>query len=71
MKRNIYFNGNLIDRTDELQAPCLDTNGTTYDEAAKPENQDLFTAISHLTVRGSTVSLTFIKTPTTSTRSRT
>lgn len=49
MKRNIYFDGKLIDRTDELQAECLDTIGTTYDEAAKPENQDLCTAISHLT----------------------
>ena len=49
MKRNIYFNGNLIDRTDELQTPCLSTIGTTYDEAAKPENQALLTAVSHLT----------------------
>ena len=49
MKRNIYFNGQLIDRDDELQQRCLDTIGTTYDEAAKPENQELLTAISHLT----------------------
>ena len=49
MKRNIYFNGSLIDRTDEIQMACLDTIGTTFDEAAKPENQDLLTAISHLT----------------------
>ena len=49
MKRNIYHNGQLIDRTDELQMDCLNTIGTTYDEAAKPENQDLCTAISHLT----------------------
>ena len=49
MKRNIYFDGRLIDRTDELQQDCFDTIGTTYDEAAKPENQDLCTAISHLT----------------------
>ena len=49
MKRNIYHNGELIDRTDELQMDCLNTIGTTYDEAAKPENQDLCTAISHLT----------------------
>ena len=41
MKRNIYFNGNLIDRTDELQKACLNTIGATYDEAAKPENQGL------------------------------
>jgi len=49
MKRNVYLNGQLIDRTDEVQKRCLDTIGTTYDEAAKPENQELMTAISHLT----------------------
>jgi aromatic ring hydroxylase len=49
MKRNVYFNGELIDRTGELQMPCLNTIGTTYDEAEKPENQELCTAISHLT----------------------
>jgi Aromatic ring hydroxylase len=49
MKRNIYFDGQLIDRTDELQTHCLNTIGLTYDEAEKPENADLMTAISHLT----------------------
>ena len=49
MKRNIYFDGELIDRTDERQMECLDVMGTTFDEAAKPENQELCTAISHLT----------------------
>src|SRR4030042_2679865 len=49
MKRNIYYDGALIDRPDPLQAECLDVMGTTFDEAAKPENQDLCTAISHLT----------------------
>ena len=49
MKRNLYHDGHLIDRTDELQKDCLNTIGLTYDEAAKPENQDLCTAISHLT----------------------
>ena len=49
MKRNIYFDGSLIDRTDELQMACLNTIGTTFDEAAKPENQALLTAVSHLT----------------------
>jgi len=49
MKRNIYFNGELIDRTDERFMDTLNTIGTTFDEAAKPENQDLLTAISHLT----------------------
>ncbi|MDD5288532.1 MAG: 4-hydroxyphenylacetate 3-hydroxylase N-terminal domain-containing protein, partial [Dehalococcoidales bacterium] len=49
MKRNLYYDGELIDRTDEIQQPCLDTIGSTYDEAAKPENEELCTAISHLT----------------------
>ncbi len=49
MKRNLYHNGQLLDRTDELQMDCINTIGTTYDEAAKPENQELCTAISHLT----------------------
>jgi aromatic ring hydroxylase len=49
MKRNVYHDGQLIDRTDELQMDCLNTIGTTYDEAARPENQELCTAISHLT----------------------
>jgi 4-hydroxybutyryl-CoA dehydratase / vinylacetyl-CoA-Delta-isomerase len=49
MKRNVYYDGALIDRTDELQARCLDVMGTTFEEAAKPESQDLCTAISHLT----------------------
>jgi len=38
MRRNVYFNGELIDRTDELQMDCLNTIGTTFDEAARPEN---------------------------------
>jgi aromatic ring hydroxylase len=49
MKRNTYFDGQLMDRTDERQQRCLNTIGITYDEAEKPENQDLMTAISHLT----------------------
>jgi len=49
MRRNIYFDGELIDRNDERQMDCINTLGTTYDEAAKPENQELLTAISHLT----------------------
>ena len=49
MKRNVYFNGQKIDRADELQINCINTIGTTYDEAAKPENADLLLAKSHLT----------------------
>ncbi len=49
MKRNVYYDGQLIDRTDELQSDCINVMGTTYDEAAKPENETLMTATSHLT----------------------
>lgn len=49
MKRNLYFNGEKIDRLDECQQACLDVMGITFDEAAKPENADLLTAKSHLT----------------------
>jgi aromatic ring hydroxylase len=49
MKRNVYFNGELIDRAGELQMPCINTLGTTYEEALKPENEELCTATSHLT----------------------
>jgi len=49
MKRNLYFNGEKIDRTDERQMPCINTIGLTFDEAQKPENADLLLAKSHLT----------------------
>jgi aromatic ring hydroxylase len=49
MKRNLYLDGQLLDRTDELHMQCLDVMGTTFDEAWRPENQDLMTAVSHLT----------------------
>jgi aromatic ring hydroxylase len=49
MRRNLYYDGDLMDRTDERQMNCINTLGTTFEEAAKPENQDLCTAISHLT----------------------
>jgi len=49
MKKNIYFNGELIDRLDELQLPCIDTIGTTYDVIDDPEYTDLILAKSHLT----------------------
>jgi aromatic ring hydroxylase len=49
MRRNVYYDGERISRTDERQMDCINTIGTTFDEAAKPENQDLCTAISHLT----------------------
>ncbi len=49
MKRNVYFNGERINRTDEIQMDCINTIGTTYEEALKPENEGLCTATSHLT----------------------
>lgn len=49
MGRNVYFNGEKIDRDSELHLNCLDVIGITFDEAEKPENADLMTAISHLT----------------------
>ncbi|MCJ7743681.1 MAG: hypothetical protein MUO99_03880 [Dehalococcoidales bacterium] len=49
MRQNVYYDGERISRTDERQMDCINTIGTTFDEAAKPENQDLCTAISHLT----------------------
>jgi len=49
MRRNLYLDGELIDRTDERQMDCINTIGTTFDEAARLENQELCTTISHLT----------------------
>lgn len=49
MRRNIYVNGNLIDRDDEMQADCVNTIGTTFDFANDPEHAELHTATSHLT----------------------
>ncbi len=49
MGRNVYFDGEKIDRDCELQMDCLNVIGTTFDEAEKPENADLMTATSHLT----------------------
>jgi aromatic ring hydroxylase len=49
MKRNVYVNGEKVDRTDEMHRPTLEVMGTTFDEALKPENTGLLTATSHLT----------------------
>jgi aromatic ring hydroxylase len=49
MRRNIYVNGQKIDRDDELQMDCLNTIGLTFDYANNPEYADLCTATSHLT----------------------
>jgi aromatic ring hydroxylase len=49
MRRNIYYDGHLIDRTDELQMDCINTIGFTFDAAHDPKFQDLVLAKSHLT----------------------
>jgi aromatic ring hydroxylase len=49
MRRNVYIDGNKIDRDDELQMDCINTIGLTFDYAADPKYQDLCTATSHLT----------------------
>ena len=46
MKRNLYYNGEKIDRLDEHQMPCINTIGTTYDEAEKPENATIVSELS-------------------------
>jgi len=49
MRRNVYVNGEKIDRDDEMQKPALDVMGLTFEYAQDPEYQDLVTATSHLT----------------------
>ena len=61
MKRNLYHNGEKIDRDDELQMPALNVMGVTFDGAQDPELEDLCTATSHLTGERSAVSLIYIK----------
>ena len=48
-RRNIYFDGNLIDRTDELQMACINTMSIPYELAQDPKNADLMLAKSHIT----------------------
>ncbi|MFP3999595.1 MAG: 4-hydroxyphenylacetate 3-hydroxylase family protein [Desulfobacterales bacterium] len=49
LRRNLYFNGEKIDRDDEMQMQAINVMGVTFDEAASPEGADLCTATSHLT----------------------
>lgn len=49
MRRNLYFNGAKIDRTDVAQEKVLNVMGVTFDAANDPELKDLCTATSHLT----------------------
>ncbi|TGE36397.1 aromatic ring hydroxylase [Desulfosporosinus fructosivorans] len=49
MKRNLYFNGGMIDRLDPLQEGALNVMGLTFDAAWDPASKDLCTATSHIT----------------------
>jgi len=49
MRRNLYFDGNKIDRADEVQQKVLNVMGVTFDAVNDPELKDLCTATSHLT----------------------
>ncbi|MBS4023344.1 MAG: aromatic ring hydroxylase [Dethiobacter sp.] len=49
MNRNLYTNGEKIDRLDERQQGAINVMGLTYDAAWDPASKDLCTATSHLT----------------------
>ncbi len=49
MKKNLYYDGEKIDRLDERQMPTINTIGMTFDLAEDPEFKDLMLVKSHLT----------------------
>ena len=49
MKKNLYYDGEKIDRLDERQMPTLNTIGMTFDLADHPDYKDLMLVKSHLT----------------------
>jgi 4-hydroxybutyryl-CoA dehydratase/vinylacetyl-CoA-Delta-isomerase len=49
MKKNIYYDGERIDRLDERHIPTINTMGTTFEVVDDPEFKDLILAKSHLT----------------------
>jgi aromatic ring hydroxylase len=49
MKKNIYYDGEKIDRLDERQMPTINTIGMTFDLAKHPDYKDLMLVKSHLT----------------------
>jgi len=49
MRRNIFVDGEKIDRDDELQMPTIDVMGMTFEYAQDPKHEELMTAKSHLT----------------------
>lgn len=48
MRRNLYLDGDRIDRVDERQEDAINTMGATFEAAADPELKELCTATSHL-----------------------
>ena len=70
MRRNVYYDGHLIDRTDELQMNTINTIGSTYDFAQDPKFQDLCSPRAISPARPSTASPTFTRIKKTCTRSR-
>ncbi len=49
MNRNLYSNGEKIDRLDERQEGAINVMGLTFDAVWDPASKDLCTATSHLT----------------------
>ncbi|MBN1636936.1 MAG: aromatic ring hydroxylase, partial [Deltaproteobacteria bacterium] len=49
MRRNLYLDGNKIDRDDECQRHAINTMGATFDAVTDPELKGLCTATSHIT----------------------
>ncbi|MDQ7096421.1 4-hydroxyphenylacetate 3-hydroxylase N-terminal domain-containing protein [Desulfosporosinus sp. PR] len=49
MNRNLYANGEKIDRLDPRQEGALNVMGLTFDAAWDPASKELCTAISHIT----------------------
>lgn len=54
MNRNVYCNGELIDRLDPCQMGAINVMSKSYEMAQNPEYADLFLAKSHIT--GNTIS---------------
>ncbi len=49
MKKNLYYDGEKIDRLDERQMACINTIGTTFEVVDDPGFKDLILVKSHLT----------------------
>lgn len=49
MKRNVYINGERVDRTDDRLQGAINVIRETYDRANDPEYEDVCTVRSHLT----------------------